>query len=96
MTTPPDHLKEKYNLFALTFEEDYQNRAEDRSMVVHVGRPISMKTLCDTFIFQHLELTVERSNGKLKTNKIIGIQKIPNQNSPKYELTADGLLKDLV
>lgn len=96
MSQPPEHLSDKYRVYAITMTEDYQNRSEDRSIIVHVARPLSFKTFCETYILQHMELTVESSGAKIPTGKIAGLQKIPNQNTPKYEITADGVLKGLV
>ena len=65
-------------------------------MYVHIGRPVSFKTVCEKFIFQHIELTVVSSGEKIQTAEVIGIQKVPNGNKPKYELTLDGNLIEIV
>lgn len=87
-------LEDKYRVYAITFEPTMDKRPRESVMFVHVARPISLKTFCDSFIFQHLELTNEKGD-KFKTNAVCGIQKVPNQVTPEYELTMDGLLKDI-
>lgn len=93
---PPDHLKEKYSLYAIWLDADYGSRPISDMMIVHIGRPISFATLCDTYIFQHVELTVEKTGQKIKVSGITGIQKIDNKNIPKYELVMDGTLKEIL
>lgn len=93
---PPNHLKDPYRLYALWFETDYGSRPISDMIIVHVGRPVSLATLCESFIFQHMELTVEKTGQKMKTNAITGIQKIDNKNIPKYELTMGGMLKEIL
>ena len=88
----PGHLADKYRVYAISFEEEYGSRPHDNLILVHVGRPISFETLCDTYIFQHLELTIDKTGQKIKTNTISGVYKIPNDNKPKYELSMDGRL----
>lgn len=95
LNEPPAHLAEKYRLYALWLEADYGSRAISDMIIVHVGRPVSFTTLCESFIFQHVELTVEKTNQKIMVNTITGIQKIDNKNIPKYELTMDGLLREI-
>lgn len=95
LNEPPAHLAEKYRLYALWLEADYGSRAISDMIIVHVGRPVSFATLCESFIFQHVELTVEKTNQKIMVNTITGIQKIDNKNIPKYELTMDGLLREI-
>lgn len=95
LNEPPIHLAEKYRLYALWLETDYGSRPTNEMLIVHIGRPVSFATLCETYIFQHVELTVEKTNDKIKVNSITGVQKIGNQNIPKYELTMDGILKEM-
>lgn len=94
-TEPPVHLQDRYRLYAIWMDADYGSRPTNDIMIVHIGRPVSFATLCESFIFQHDELTVEKSGVKIKTNLITGIQKIDNKNIPKYELTLAGLLKEI-
>lgn len=91
---PPKHLQDKYRLYAIWFESGYGARPADDMVIVHVGRPVSFATLCESYIFQHIELITETQQQFL-TNKIVGIQKIGNDNKPKYELTLEGKLLDL-
>ncbi len=88
----PGHLADKYRLYAISFDEDYGSRPSGNLMIVHIGRPVSFETLCDTYIFQHLEFTIDKTGDKVKTNTICGVYKIPNDNVPKYELAMDGRL----
>lgn len=92
---PPPHLADKYRLYAIWIEADYGSRPTNDMLLVHIARPVSLGTLCETYIFNNLELTVLSSGQKIKTNLISGIQKIDNKNIPKYELTMDGSLKDI-
>lgn len=92
----PIHLADKYRLYAIWLEEGFENKLNQNMMIVHVGRPISFATLCETFIFQHPELTIEKTGKKIKTNIISGIQKVKNDNKPQYELTIDGTLKEIL
>lgn len=85
-------LKEKYRLYALHFE----NGMHKNMLLLHVGRPMGLKGFCENYIFQHMELTVEKTGAKWTTSQIVGIQKIPNGNKPDFELTYEGLLKDII
>lgn len=60
--------------------------------MVHVERPVSFATFCESYIFQHEELTIEKTGEKIKTNRIYGIQKIDNGNKPHYILAMNGNL----
>lgn len=93
LNEPPKHLKDKYYLYAIWLEADYGSRPTDDLLIVHVERPVSFATFCDTYIFQHDELTVEKTGEKIKANRVVGIQKIPNNQEPKYTLTQAGVLK---
>lgn len=93
--TPPSHLSDKYRLYAISFEQDYVNRANQNMILVHVARPVSLQTLCGSYIFQHAELTIEKTGEKIQTSRVCGIQKIDNGNKPKYELTQDGILREI-
>ena len=92
---PPAHLADKYRVYALFMANDFNVRPTGNMILIHVGRPVSLATLCETYIFQHLELTIEKTGEKIKTNEISGIQKINNDNKPQYELTMDGVLKNI-
>lgn len=83
-----EHLREQYRIFSIHFENG-------QMIMVHIARPVSFKTFCEKFIFQHTELSVEKTNQKFETNKISGLQKIPNQNKPAYELRLDGTLGEI-
>ncbi len=87
-----EHLREPHRVYAISFE----NGMHKRLVMVHVARPVSFKTVCVTFILNNIELTVEKTGEKLQTSLITGIQKVPNQNIPEYELTLDGLLKEII
>jgi hypothetical protein len=89
---PPKHLADKYRCYAIWIEDDGSGQQALKMILVHVGRPISFKTLLETYIFQHLELTTERDGRKIPTRLISGVQKVPNQNTPDYELRQDGTL----
>lgn len=91
----PAHLSEKYRLYAIWFDADYGSRPAQDLVIVHVRHPVSFRTFCDAYIFQHLELTVEKTGVKIQTSKISGVQKILNDNKPKYELTAAGQLIEI-
>lgn len=92
----PGHLAEKYRLYAIHLDPGVNKRPNQAMLIVHIGRPVSFKTVCEKFIMEHVELTVVSSGEKIQTNGIIGIQKIDNANKPNYELTYDGLLKEIV
>jgi hypothetical protein len=96
LNEPPSHLAEKYRLYAIWIETDYGSRPITDMLIVHIGRPVSFATLCETYIFQHIELTVGKTGEKIKVSGITGIQKIDNKNIPKYELTMDGTLKEIL
>jgi hypothetical protein len=85
----PEHLADKYRLYALRFEDN-------ALLLVHVGRPISFKTFIETYIFQHVELMDEKNKTAYAVARITGIEKIPNQNIPTFELTAAGQLVEIV
>jgi hypothetical protein len=87
----PGHLQEKYRIYAIHFDDGLK-----KSMImVHVGRPMKFYSLIANYIFQHTELTVQKTGAKLQTGDIVGIQKIPNDNEPLYELTYDGNLLEI-
>ncbi len=91
MEIPVEHLREKYFIFSLQFE----NGLARRMIMVHVGRPLSFRTFAEKYVLQHVELTIQRTNEKLEVNKLVGIQKIPNDNLPAFELTMDGNLIEI-
>ena len=93
---PPAHLRDRYHLYAIWLEDDYGNRPSQRLLKVHIGRPVSFRTLINDFIGDVLELTVEKTGEKINCNLITGVHKIPNQDTPDYELCVGGLLKDIV
>jgi hypothetical protein len=64
-------------------------------LIVHVSQGLSFASFCELYIFQNHELTIEKTGQKIKTNSITGIQKIDNQNIPKYEIVMDGTLKEI-
>src|SRR5665213_2816516 len=85
----PEHLADKYRIYMLRFD--------DGGMVkLHVGRPVSFRTFCETFILQHIELTTQKIGDQnvemFYTNNIVAIEKIPNSNKPDFEVTAEGIL----
>lgn len=87
-----EHLREPYRVYCIQLNPGINRRAADAILYVHIGRPVSFKTVCDKFIFQHIEFTVVSTGEKILTSEIIGIQKVPNGNKPKYELTYEGNL----
>lgn len=91
----PAHLAEKFMVYAIYFDDSFSKRPTGNILLVHIGRPVSLGTLCEAYIFQHPELTVETTGEKIKTNEINGIQKVANTNKPKYELTMAGVLKEV-
>lgn len=96
LNEPPKHLADKYRLYAIWLENDYGSRPVSDMLLVHVARPLSFATFCESYIFQHLELTVVKTGVKIKTSGICGVQKVDNQNTPKYEITMDGNLKEIL
>jgi hypothetical protein len=91
-----EHLREPYRVYALHLDPGVNKRPNQAMITVHIGRPVSFKTVCTMFVFLNIELTIEKTNEKIPTNGIIGIQKISNGNKPDYELTLDGTLKELL
>jgi hypothetical protein len=87
----PDHLQEKYRNYSIHFD----NGLTKSMIIVHVGRPMKFSSFITNYIFQHNELTIEKTNAKLQTSNIVGIQKIPNDNQPDYELRMDGALIEI-
>lgn len=84
----PEHLADKYRVYMLRFE--------DGSLVkLHVERPISFKTFCETYILQHIELYNENTKTTFFTNQIMAIEKIPNQNIPDFTITLTGQLLEI-
>ncbi len=95
MSELPDHLKQKYNLYAIQLESGINKRPGQTLLMVHIGRPVSLGTVCRQFIFHHIELTLVKTGEKILTSSITGVQKIPNDNKPDYELTLDGNLNEI-
>lgn len=93
---PPEHLKDKYRCYAIWLATDYGSRPISDMLIVHLGRPMSFLSFVELYILQHQELTIEKTGQKIQTVNITGIQKIDNNNIPKYELTYDGVLLDMV
>lgn len=92
---PPAHLSDKYNVYAIWLEKDYVNRPNQNMILIHIARPVSFQTLCGSYIFQHIELTIEKTGEKIQTSRICGLQKIDNGNTPKYVLTMTGDLREI-
>lgn len=92
---PPDHLKSRFRCYALWLESDYGSRPNQEMMIVHIGRPLSFRNFCEAYVFQHMELTIEKTGVKITTNRIRGIQKIDDNNTPNYELTFSGQLLEI-
>lgn len=86
----PKHLHDKYNLYAIWLEEDFGRRPSDSMIIFHIARPVSFKTLIETYIYGNLELSIQATNEKIPTRLISGVQKISNSNIPLYELRQDG------
>ncbi len=87
-----EHLREPYRVYCIQLDPGINKRATDTILYVHIGRPVAFKTVVEKFIMQHLELTVVSTGEKLLVSDVVGIQKVPNGNKPKYELTLDGNL----
>lgn len=84
----PEHLADKYRVYVLRFN--------DGGLIkVHVGRPVSFKTFCESFILQHMELINQRTSTIFDTSQIVGIEKVPNNNRPDFEVTMEGQLLDI-
>lgn len=84
----PEHLGDKYRVYALRFE--------DASLLkVHVRQQVGFKTFCETYILQHIELATKNSKLIFKTSRIVGIEKIPNTNKPDFEVTMEGHLLEI-
>lgn len=91
-----EHLREPYRVYCIQLEQGMNKRPGDAVLFVHIGRPVSFKTVCESFILQHTELTVEKTNEKIPTVSIVGITKVPNGNKPTYELRLDGTLVEII
>lgn len=87
-TNRPEHLQDKYRVYALRFEDE-------SLLLVHVGRPISLKTFCEQYVFKHLELLNKTENLLFQTSKIKGVEKVLNSNKPDFELTMEGQLIEI-
>lgn len=87
-----EHLREPYRVYCIQLNPGINKRPNQSILYVHIGRPVSFKTVCDKFIFQHAELTIVKTGEKLATTEVIGIQKVSNGSKPDYELTLDGNL----
>ena len=95
MTESPEHLKDKYRIYAIWVDGGYSDRPLNEIMMVHVAQPVSFRALCD-IIFNNIELTIEKTGQKIQTSKICGIQKIPNANVPNFELIHNGILREII
>lgn len=80
-----DNMADKYRCYAVYFENG-------TNMIIHVRELTTFPVFCKKYIFDHIELTMEKTNQKIVTANISGIQKIPNQNKPEFELTVDARL----
>jgi hypothetical protein len=87
----PSHLAEKYRNYAIHFD----NGLTKNMIIVHIGRPVKFKSVLDHYIMDHIELTIQKTNVKLETANIVGVQKVPNDNKPDYELTINGVLLEI-
>ncbi len=90
-----EHTREPYRVYAIQLDPGVNKRAQQSLLTVHIGRPVSFKSVVELFILQHLELTIVSSGEKIETNSIRGIQKIANGAKPQYELTLTGNLLEL-
>ncbi len=86
-----EHLFEKYNLYAVHFE----NGMHKNMLLVHVARPLSFSTFVRQYLLDNVELTVVKTNQKFETSQITGVQKIPNENVPAWEITLSGQLIEI-
>lgn len=91
-----EHLRDPYRVYCIQLNQGINKRAGDAILYVHIARPVSFKTVCEKFIFQHLELTMVKTGEKIPIVEVVGIQKVPNGNKPKYELTLDGNLIEIL
>jgi hypothetical protein len=90
-----EHLREPYRVYCIHLDPGVNKRPSDAMITFHIGRPVSFKTLCSNYIFQHMELTVQKTGHKIPVGDIVGVQKISNQNKPTYELRMDGTFIEL-
>ncbi len=94
-----EHTREPYRVYAIQLDPGVNKRAQQSLLTVHIGRPVSFKSVVELFILQHLELTIVSSGAgsgeKILTSSIVGIQKIANGAKPQYELTLTGNLLEL-
>jgi hypothetical protein len=87
----PGHLAEKYRNYAIHFD----NGLTKSMLIVHIGHLLKFKSVFNNYIMDHIELTIQKTNSKLLTENIIGIQKVDNGNKPDYELTINGVLLEI-
>ena len=73
----------------------FENGIHKRMIIVSVRQPGPFRVFCTSFIFNNIELTIEKTNEKIPVSHVVGIQRIPNQNIPEFELTPEGLLKEI-
>lgn len=90
-----EHLREPYRVYAIHLDPGMNKRPTQAVLFVHIGRPVSLKVVCESFIFKHLELIVQKTGELIQTSTIVGIQKVPNGNKPQYELRPDGTLVEI-
>ncbi len=86
-----EHLREPFRIYALHFE----NGMHKRLMLVHVARPGPFKVFASNYLFNNMELTIEKTGEKIPTAWLTGIQKVPNANTPEYRITLEGLLCEI-
>jgi len=84
-TAPPTHLADKYNVYFLRFNGG-------STIFVHVSRPVSFKMFIEQYLLNNIELTIVKTDEKIKTNNIVGVEKVLNTNIPEFELTMAGNL----
>lgn len=82
-------------VYAIHFEKEVNNRDNETLLFVRVAGLVTFKVMMESYIFQHLELTLQKTGQKLKTSSICGVQKIPFENTPAYELRWDGTLREI-
>jgi hypothetical protein len=87
----PEHLADKYRVYMLRFEDG-------GLVMLHVGRPVSLKTFIENYIFQHTELSTQKQGADrtvFYTNQITAIEKVLNTNKPNFEITVTGQLLEI-
>jgi hypothetical protein len=95
MNETVEHLREPYRVYAIHLEAGVNKRPNQAMLLVHAPQGGPFRHFCNTYIFQHMELTIVKTNERIMTSEVIGIQKIPNGNKPTYQINPDGTLVEI-